>query len=231
MRKLLLLLIAATTFFAASSQPPAPMTDAERNYKKDSTLRATIHADSVKIEKQFANMEKWDKLFARAEYPLIKEGKESKLGGIIPVKGVTEIPDPNIEYKLLFELTDANPDSIKSEIDGGLGEVARVINLHIASGVPQNKITPVIVIHGSALFAVSTNEYYQKKFKKDNPSIKLINELKSIGTKFIICGQAMTFHEMKIEDFLPDVKLSLTAQTVLTHYQLKGFVLNSIKSE
>jgi len=107
-------------------------------------------------------------------------------------------------------------------LDASLSEVARVINLHIASGVPQNKISPVIVSHGSALYALSNNEYYQKHFKKDNPNIKLINELKSIGTKFIVCGQAMTFHEMKIEDFLPDVKLSLTAQTVLTHYQLKG---------
>ncbi len=229
MRKLFLLLIAGTSFFAATAQPT--MTDAERNHKKDSTLRAAIHEDSVKIEKQFANMEKWDKLLGRAEYPLIKEAKVSKMGGIIPVNGVTEIPDPNIEYKLLFELTGANPDSTKSEIDGGLGEVARVINLHIASGVPQNKITPVIIIHGSALHAVANNEYYQKNFKKDNPNIKLINELKSIGTKFIICGQAMTFFEMKIENFLPDVKLSLTAQTVLTHYQLKGYVLNSIRTD
>jgi len=204
------------------------MTDAERNYKKDSTLRAAIHADSVKIEKEFANMEKWDKIFARAQYPVIKE---ARMGGIIPVNGLTEIPDPNIEYKLLFELTDNNPDSTIAETDRGLSEVARVINLHIASGVPQNKITPVVVMHGGALSAVSVNEYYQKKYKKDNPNVKLINELKSIGTKFIICGQAMTFHDMKIEDFLPDVKLSLTAQTVLTHYQLKGFVLNTISAE
>ena len=224
----MLLLITGASFFGAAAQPA--MTAAERNFKKDSMLRAAIHEDSVKIEKQFANMEKWDKILGAAEYPLIKEGKEAKMGGIIPVKGVVEIPDPNIEYKLLFELTVANPDSTKSEIDDGLGEVARVINLHIASGVPQNKITPVIIIHGSALFAVATNEYYQKKFKKDNPSIKLINELKSIGTKFIICGQAMTFFEMKIADFLPDTRLSLTAQTVLTHYQLKGFVLNTISS-
>ena len=223
MRKLLLLLFAGITFVVAAAQPP--MTDVERNFKKDSTLRAAMHEDSVKIEKQFANMEKWDKIIARAEYPLIKE---AKMGGIIPVKGVTEIPDPAIEYKLLFELTEANPDSAKSETDGGLGEVSRVINLHIASGVPQNKISTIIIIHGSALAAVSNNEYYQKHFKKDNPNIKLINELKSIGTKFIICGQAMTFHEMKIEEFLPDIKLSLTAQTVLSHYQLKGYVLYSM---
>lgn len=220
-------MLSGILFLAAAAQPTG-MTDSERNQKKDSALRAAIHADSVKIEKQFANMEKWDKIFARAEFPLIKE---AKMGGVIPVKGVTEIPDPNIEYKLLFELTDSNPDSTRAEIDGGLSEVARVINLHIASGVPQNKITPVIIIHGSALFAVANNEYYQKKFKKDNPSIKLINELKSIGTRIIICGQAMTFHEMKIEDFLPDIKLSLTAQTVLTHYQLKGFVKNTISAD
>ena len=225
MRKLFLLLISGISFIAATGQPP--MTDLERSQKKDSTIRAAIHADSVKIEKQFAQMEKWDKIKARFEYPLIKE---AKMGGIINVKGVTEIPDPNIEYKLLFALTEANPDSTKSETDGGLSEVARVINLHIASGIPVNKITPVIVIHGSALFAVANNEYYQKHFKKDNPNVKLINELKSIGTKMIICGQAMTFHEMKIDEFLPDIKLSLTAQTVLSHYQLKGFVLYEVNN-
>lgn len=226
MRKLLLLLITSITFLAASAQPR--MSDAERNQKKDSTLRAAMHADSLKIEKKFADMEKWDHILGRAEYPLVKE---AKMGGIIPVKGVTEIPDPTIEYKLLFELSEANPDSTRSETDLSLSEVARVINLHIASGVPQNKITPVVILHGAALSSVANNEYSQKHYKRDNPNIKLIDELKSIGTKFIICGQAMTFHEMKIEDFLPDTKLSLTAQTVLTHYQLKGFVLNSIHND
>ncbi|HMC99229.1 MAG TPA: DsrE family protein, partial [Ferruginibacter sp.] len=129
------------------------------------------------------------------------------------------------------ELVADNPDSLKSEIDNGLAEVGRVINLHAASGIPLNKIIPVVVIHGSALHAVANNEYYQKHFKKDNPNLKFIDELKAAGAKFIICGQAMNFQGMDKDNFLPDVKLSLTAQTVLSHYQLKGYVLYSLRPD
>lgn len=58
----------------------------------------------------------------------------------------------------------------------------------------------------------------------DNPNIKLINDLTNIGAKFISCGQAMAFFDIKKEDLLPMVKVSLTAQTVLSFYQLKGYI-------
>ena len=220
MRKLSLMLFTCISFLFASAQTQTA--DSLRNAKKDSTLRATIHADSMKIEKEFAETEKWEKLLAGAQYPLLKE---AKMGGVMPIKDITEIPDPAIEYKLLFELVDSNPDSVKTEIDYGLAEVARVINMHVAAGIPAKKIIPVIVVHASALTSISTNEYYQRKFKKDNANIKLIGELKNMGTKFIACGQAMTFFEVKKEELLPMVKISLTAQTVLSAYQTKGYVL------
>jgi intracellular sulfur oxidation DsrE/DsrF family protein len=224
MRKMLILSLTLLVCAATIAQPPT-MTDAERSFKRDSTLKATYSADSTKIAKQYSEMEKWDKLKARAQYPLIKGGDWS---GIIPVSNVDEIPDPKQDYKLLFELTEDNPDSLRSKPDGGLTEVARVINLHVASGIPANKIMPVLVIHGGALHAVSNNGYYQEHYKMENPNLKLINDLKNVGAKFIICGQAMNFLDMKKEEFLPEVKLSLTAQTVLSNYQLKGYVKYSI---
>jgi intracellular sulfur oxidation DsrE/DsrF family protein len=191
-------------------------------WQRDSTYHAQLHADSVKTDKEFAEGEKWEKLKAVAIYPAIKGSENS---GVIPVKDPTEIPDPNIEYKLLFELTSNNPDSIAKEINGGLAEVARVINLHVASGVPVKKIIPVIVVHAGALHAFTTNVHYKEKYKLDNPNLKLINDLKDLGAKFIACGQAMAFLDIKKEDLLPVMKVSITAQTVLSHYQLKGYVL------
>jgi intracellular sulfur oxidation DsrE/DsrF family protein len=83
----------------------------------------------------------------------------------------------------------------------------------------------VIVVHAGALYAISNNAAYQKKYKLDNPNLKTIDELeKKTGARFIACGQAMAFFEVKKEDLLPEVKISLTAQTVLSHYQLKGYV-------
>lgn len=192
--------------------------------KKDSTLKAMIHQDSQKVEKQFAEKARWDDIDKRFEFPLVKGGKYS---GVLPVKNPTEIPDPNIDYKLLFELTKNNPDSLMKMNNEGLDEVARVLNLHYASGIPLKRLMPVVVVHAAALNALLKNEAYQKKYKMDNPNAQLISDLQKLGAKFIVCGQAMQFFNINTEDLLPGIKLSLTAQTVITSYQLKGYVLMS----
>jgi intracellular sulfur oxidation DsrE/DsrF family protein len=203
------------------------MSDSLRRIK-DSTLQAKyasfisgFKADSLKVAKEFDEKAKWEHIEKKAQYPLLNAGKNS---GIIPVQNPTEIPDPNIDYKIVFELTSLNPDSIAGEINNGLAEVVRVINLHVASGIPVKRIKPVLVVHAAALHAFKNNEAYQKKYKMNNPNIPVMNELKKLGAAFIACGQAMEFFEVKREELLPDVKISLTAQTALTHYQLKGYV-------
>jgi len=195
---------------------------------KDSTLKALIHKDSLKVNKEFANKEKWLKIENQEVYPLLKGGNFS---GIVPVANPTEIPDPNIDYKILFELTANNPDSTIKEINESLDEVARVINLHIASGIPQKKIFPVIVVHAGALNALKSNEAFNKKYKINNPNIKLIHDLEKIGAKFIACGQAMAFLGISRDELLPEVKISLTAQTVISSYQLKGYILKKIVTD
>ena len=217
-KRLPVLALACISFIFASGQ--STMNDSLLR-AKDSTLRVLFLADSIKVSKDFADKIKWNKIDAKSEFPLLKGGKFS---GIIPVKDPTEIPDPNIDYKILFELTANNPDSTTKEINAGLDEIARVINLHIASGIPVKRIMPVIVVHAAALNALKNNDAYHKKYKTDNPNIKLISDLEKIGARFIACGQAMEFFEVKKEELLPVVKISLTAQTAITQYQLKGYV-------
>jgi intracellular sulfur oxidation DsrE/DsrF family protein len=184
--------------------------------------------DSIKHARKLADSLKWAKLLSIAQYPLIKGGKWS---GVIPVDNPTEIPDPNRDYKLLFEFVEKNPDSLAKDINNGLEEVVRLLNLHVASGIPAKKLFPVIVIHGKGIEAVTTNEWYKKKHSIENPNLKVVQDLKDIGAKFIVCGQAMAFLEFKKEDLLPDIKISLTAQTVLSNYQLQGYVLYSIRED
>jgi intracellular sulfur oxidation DsrE/DsrF family protein len=192
---------------------------------KDSTLRSLYREDSTKVSKEYAEKEKWEKIYARAEYTLLKGSKNS---GIIPVTGVTEIPDPNMDYKIVFEVVSNNPDSTIKEINAGLDEVARVINLHIASGIPVGRIRPVIVVHAAALNAIKNNEAYQKKYKTDNPNLKLIADMEKMGAQFIACGQAMVFFDVKKDELLPGIKISLTAQTAISSYQLKGYVWHPV---
>ncbi|MDN3655911.1 DsrE family protein [Ferruginibacter paludis] len=220
MKKIIATITGAVLCFTGMAQTPPSI-----QFSKDSSLRALLHADSLKIEKQYAEIERWDKLRASAVYPVFNAGEFS---GVVPVKDPAEIPDPTITYKLLFELTDNNADSVIKEANYGLVEVARIINLHVASGIPIAKILPVIVVHAGALNAFCTSERYKEKYKTGNPNLKLISELKNIGARFIACGQAMAFKKFAKEDMLPEVKISLTAQTVLSGYQLKGYVLYNL---
>lgn len=207
MRKTLLFLISSSIFFSATAQPGA----------KDSVQKAK--ADSIK----------WAKLEAKLVYPLIKAGKWS---GVFPVSNPTEIPDPNISYKLLFELVINNPDTAAKEINHGLTEICRIINLHVASGIPVKNIIPVIVVHGHALFSFYTNENFKKKYKADNPNLSVVEEMiNKTGAKFIACGQAMNFIGVAQDEMIPQMKVSLTAQTVLSGYQLKGYKLYEIKED
>lgn len=168
-------------------------------------------------------------LLSKAYYPLIKS---SKWSGVIPVSNVTEKPDPSLQYKLLFEDVLGIKDSAAAkEISEGLSEVARIINLHIASGIQKNKLNVVLVVHGPALYALYNNEAYKKKYGIDNPNIKLINELKDNGVKLITCGQAMNFFEVQQSEMVPGINVSLTAQTVLSNYQLKGYVWYPISGQ
>jgi intracellular sulfur oxidation DsrE/DsrF family protein len=221
-KQLFLLMFTFISFHFATGQ--SSMSDSLRK-AKDSTLRAIFHEDSLKVSKDYAEKEKWERIYARAEYPLLKGSKNS---GVIPVTDPTEIPDPNIEYKIIFEVVSNNPDSTIKEINAGLDEVARVINLHVASGIPVKKIIPVIVVHAAALNAIKNNEAFQKKYKTDNPNLKLISDMEKMGARFIACGQAMAFFDVRKEELLPEVKISLTAQTVITSYQLKGYVWHPV---
>jgi predicted peroxiredoxin len=61
-----------------------------------------------------------------------------------------------------------------------------------------------------------SNEKYKRKYGIDNPNIPLIKELQTYGVKMIVCGQAMTFYRLEMEELVPGIKKALTAQTVLS---------------
>jgi intracellular sulfur oxidation DsrE/DsrF family protein len=156
----------------------------------------------------------------RPTFPAIKA---VTWAGAVPVEHIDEIPDPNMHYNMLFELTWFDT-AAKKEIYGGLGNVARELNLHEANGIPRKNIGAVVVVHADGLYSLLSNEKYKKKYGVDNPNIPLIKELQNYGVKMIVCGQAMTFWRLEMQDLVPGIKQALTAQTVLSSYQLKNYV-------
>jgi len=203
MRYVLLLIICFITFGTCFAQTP-----------KDSA--ALARRDSIRFAKMLDN----------AIYPLIKE---AKMGGVIPILNPDELPDPKLQYKLLMNVTlAATKPAQAKEINGALAEVARIMNLHVAAGVPKSNLDVVVITHASALFSLLDDEHYQKKFKINNPNVKLVKELQANGVKFINCGQAMKFLEIERETLLPGIKTAYSAKTTISTYSLKGFILTDV---
>ncbi|PWT76336.1 MAG: hypothetical protein C5B59_06880 [Bacteroidetes bacterium] len=205
-------------FAFRSSQEQTVKNDSLEVAKKDS-LQAKHIKDSLRMER----------LLSQAQYPLIKN---SKWSGALAVQDIQEKPDPSMKYKLLIESTIWSKDTASwKEINDGLAEAGRIINLHIAAGVSKENMEVVIVVHARALNVFLQDSIYKRKFKVRNPNLDILGQFANLNVKLIACGQAMQFFEFDKKDFIPEVRTALSAKVVLSTYQLKGFVLYQIREE
>ena len=147
-----------------------------------------------------------------------------KSGGVIPVEANYQ-PDKKREYKILFDLYFGRYDSVNvRKMNSSLTAMARIINLHAASGIPKDKMTIIAVVHNTGLDAFFTNEKYREKYGVDNPSLLLIGEFLDLGIQFVACGQTIEMNGNFAPDFIPQLKIAVSALPVITEYVGKGFV-------
>jgi intracellular sulfur oxidation DsrE/DsrF family protein len=158
-------------------------------------------------------------LYAQARVnPVIKS-----FGTITEIAYAVEKPDPKLDYKIVVEI---NTDNAKPEtVHEFFEKTAAVVNLHALGGVPADKLHVVMVVHGPAAQFIVNNAAYQKKFGMDNPNLALFTALEKAGVKLFICGQSMVKRNIDPATVAPEVKVSLSAITALTTYQLKGYSL------
>jgi intracellular sulfur oxidation DsrE/DsrF family protein len=208
MHKLLISLLLPFFMYQAPAQTT---TDSATVLKK-----ATEKAAQDSMNKRF---------FAHAVYPMLKG---SKFSGVIPVENTTDKLNPNLQYKLVLEVLTGIKDSTEAkDMMNSFAEAGRVINLHLAAGVPLKNLHVVFVVHGGALDGLLTNEAYQKKYKTGNPNLAFFKELQDIGVHMVACGQAMFFFDVKRENLIPGVTVAYSAKTAMTSYQMKGYVLHA----
>ncbi len=163
------------------------------------------------------------KLFSQATYPLLKT---HLMTGVMPVQDIDVRPDTSLNYPLLFSWTLPANDSVKSKrANSGLTEIGRIINLHIANGIPLNHLQVEVVVHGLSLFSLLNDDAYQKQFHRSNPNAALVREMQAAGVHFQACGQAMAFLGLDKKDLMQGIDKALTAQTMISYYQIKGYVL------
>jgi intracellular sulfur oxidation DsrE/DsrF family protein len=146
-------------------------------------------------------------------------------GAVYEIPGANKLPDPNLEYKVVIDMTAGAADPTK--LNPALYRLARMLNLHALGGVPEENIKVVAVIHAKATPAVLSNEAYRKHFDVDNPNTELISALVGAGVEIYICGQSLIARGYVGDKLHPDIKKSISAMTILTEYQLKGYALMS----
>ncbi|MFN8356194.1 MAG: DsrE family protein [Spirosomataceae bacterium] len=154
------------------------------------------------------------------QYPYLKNG-----GGIFEVPEAVNIADAKLSYKVLGEVIKAadKPDSLNPSLD----KLARLLNVHIAAGVPAKNLDMVVVIHFVGTPIILSDEAHQKKFGMPNPNTKLINEMAAKGVKFYVCGQSLRARNLVNEARNPNIKVVHAALLALTTFQLKGYALIS----
>ncbi|GAA0879293.1 hypothetical protein GCM10009119_22610 [Algoriphagus jejuensis] len=149
--------------------------------------------------------------------------------GVIPITDPVMSYDPSLTYKIAIDVYGSLKDSTK--IHEPFTEIARTYNLHIANGVPADKIKIAAVIHGGLSKAVMSNDAYREKYKIDNPTILALQELKKVGVEFYLCGQSMSFLKIPQEDVTPEVKVAMSAKTTFVALDQMGYTYMDVSGD
>jgi intracellular sulfur oxidation DsrE/DsrF family protein len=162
-------------------------------------------------------------------FPLIKG---SYLSGVIPVENAALKAGPNEKVKLMFDFTQATSAGKQAtKVNEGLEEVARILNIHVVSGIKKENIKAVVVFHAGSIMSVLSDTYYQQNYQAANPNIAMLNQLQAAGVELYICGQSLALREIPASMVLPQVKVAVAAKTTLTHFDALGYYEFVIKGE
>jgi intracellular sulfur oxidation DsrE/DsrF family protein len=140
-------------------------------------------------------------------------------GGVVPLPRAAEQPKKGA--KAVFDITaDAKP----GQVNKGLEQVARLLNLYGAAGLTARDVKIAAVFHGKADNAVLSDEAYAARFKvAANPNLPLIRDLKKAGVEVFVCGQSLHELGFKAEEVAVEVPVADSAMLVLVNKQTDGY--------
>lgn len=125
------------------------------------------------------------------------------------------------KYRVVFEATDYPGEM--TDVNRELTVVGRFMNMHGKNGVPLEDLDVAVVVHGQALFATFNDEAYEEMFGEKNPSLALLRDLIDAGVQVFVCGQSLGFRGLEKSVLADDVKVGLSAMTMLVTLQADGY--------
>jgi intracellular sulfur oxidation DsrE/DsrF family protein len=147
-------------------------------------------------------------------YPLVRGH-----GGVVPLPRAAE--QPRKGTKAVFDVT---ADTKPGEVNRGLEQVARLLNLYGAAGLKATDVKVAAVCHGAADKAVLSDAAYLARYKvRSNPNLPLIRDLKKAGVGVFVCGQSLYELGFKAEEVAEEVPVADSAMLVLVNKQADGY--------
>jgi intracellular sulfur oxidation DsrE/DsrF family protein len=140
-----------------------------------------------------------------------------------PARDTAYQPDVKGRYKAVFNMTNAAPQP--DQVNHGLQQVARAVNLYTDAGVALKRLDFVVIISGKATLSVLDDARYQTQFGVDNPNLPVIEQLRQAGVDVAVCSQAVAILGYADEDVDENVKLALSALTTVIDLQQQGYAL------
>jgi intracellular sulfur oxidation DsrE/DsrF family protein len=137
--------------------------------------------------------------------------------------GAKELPDPNLTYKVVFNISTAAPKV--DQVNPGFANIIRLLNTLAKNGVPADHRKIAVVINQQATDIILNNEAFKARNDgHDNPNIATIQTMKKAGVDFRVCGQSVLGHKMDPKTILPEIELDLWAMTTMLNLELHGYV-------
>lgn len=141
------------------------------------------------------------------------------------IAGMKEVPDPGLDYRVLFDLQSAAP---ATGADPRLQTVARYLNSLAEYGVPPLRRHLVVLVHGAATPLLLDDAAYgahgAHAAAHANPNKALIARMLAAGVQFRVDGQALLARHLSAAQLLPGVQMDLWAVGTLANLQLHGYV-------
>ena len=154
-----------------------------------------------------------------AQAPTLAPGAVRQMGPVVPsFGGVFDVPDA-----VLLPPKDRD---LKLRFDVNQGPEPGELNQHARAGVPNERLKAALVIHGTAGKDTLANDEYKKRFGKDNPNLKLLDELKAAGVQIYLCGQTAMSRNLPRKVVTPAVSFALAAMVAHMALERDGYLLN-----
>ena len=131
-----------------------------------------------------------------------------------PVEGAGELPSLT-RFAIAFDVAKKADAGTRNR---GFESAARFINMHVAAGVPADRIKIAVVVHGGAVRDLVAGD--------GNASQAMVRALLDHGVRFIVCGQSAAAQGIGADELIDGVEMELSAMTAHALLQQDGYTVN-----